>query len=249
MTIKLNSRTRRQKRLQDFRPPPGCRRVGYDARDQAVALYVRREVLESLCRHARANPRLEVGGYLFGHSYEDAGRAAVEVVGSYPITTASASLVHFRFEVEDGVKAERHQHSHFPGTEVVGWYHTHPGHGVFLSGVDVATHVEYFRLFHRVAVVLDPLHRTFGAFVQEGGHAYSLGSVFIAEDPAPDVPHPQLAAEMMPADPGPAPAPGPPAAAGAPAGHPARNLFMLSLGLLLALGATAVWLGWLPFLD
>jgi proteasome lid subunit RPN8/RPN11 len=40
---------------------------------------------------------------------------------------------------------------------VVGWCHTHPGHGVFLSQPDLEVHHRKFPLPFQVALVLDPL--------------------------------------------------------------------------------------------
>lgn len=41
---------------------------------------------------------------------------------------------------------------------VVGWYHSHPGFGCWLSIVDVTTQGAFERLHHRaVAVVVDPI--------------------------------------------------------------------------------------------
>lgn len=43
------------------------------------------------------------------------------------------------------------------GTEILGWYHTHPGYGVWMSHTDYRTHLSYQRMYDRaVAVVLDP---------------------------------------------------------------------------------------------
>jgi len=44
------------------------------------------------------------------------------------------------------------------GLYVVGWYHSHPGMGLFLSGIDVETQRRYQSLFPRaVALVIDPI--------------------------------------------------------------------------------------------
>ena len=41
---------------------------------------------------------------------------------------------------------------------VVGWYHSHPGFGCWLSGVDVNTHQAFEKLDSRnIAVVVDPI--------------------------------------------------------------------------------------------
>eukprot|EP01086_Lenisia_limosa_P016726 TRINITY_DN679_c0_g1_i4.p1 TRINITY_DN679_c0_g1~~TRINITY_DN679_c0_g1_i4.p1 ORF type:complete len:215 (+),score=33.28 TRINITY_DN679_c0_g1_i4:85-729(+) len=49
---------------------------------------------------------------------------------------------------------------------VVGWYHSHPGFGCWLSGVDVQTQVSFEQLHPRsVAVVVDPIQSVRGKVV------------------------------------------------------------------------------------
>lgn len=47
---------------------------------------------------------------------------------------------------------------------IVGWYHTHPGFGIFLSGMDLFIHQNFFIQPWHVALVLDPLARRSGFF-------------------------------------------------------------------------------------
>jgi hypothetical protein len=44
----------------------------------------------------------------------------------------------------------------FPGMHLVGWYHSHPHIGVFMSGSDVVIHQDIFNEPWHVALVLDP---------------------------------------------------------------------------------------------
>jgi len=49
---------------------------------------------------------------------------------------------------------------------VVGWYHSHPGFGCWLSGVDVSTQQSFEQLNSRaVALVIDPLQSVRGKVV------------------------------------------------------------------------------------
>jgi proteasome lid subunit RPN8/RPN11 len=54
----------------------------------------------------------------------------------------------------------------YPNEEavIVGWYHTHPGFGIFLSGMDLFIHQNFFTQIWHVAYVLDPLARRSGFF-------------------------------------------------------------------------------------
>lgn len=47
---------------------------------------------------------------------------------------------------------------------IVGWYHTHPGFGIFLSGMDQFIHQNFFTQIWHIAYVLDPRARTSGFF-------------------------------------------------------------------------------------
>ena len=47
---------------------------------------------------------------------------------------------------------------------IVGWYHTHPGFGIFLSGMDRFIHHNFFTQIWHVALVLDPRARHSGFF-------------------------------------------------------------------------------------
>jgi len=45
-----------------------------------------------------------------------------------------------------------------PGLYIVGWYHSHPGFNVFLSGIDIETQKRYQMMFPKaVALVVDPV--------------------------------------------------------------------------------------------
>ncbi|MGD0818961.1 MAG: hypothetical protein ABR986_11305, partial [Methanomassiliicoccales archaeon] len=54
---------------------------------------------------------------------------------------------------------------------IVGWYHSHPGHGCFLSQTDIDTQVSMFnRPFHS-ALVIDPVNMEIEAFKVENGRS------------------------------------------------------------------------------
>jgi proteasome lid subunit RPN8/RPN11 len=54
-------------------------------------------------------------------------------------------------------------------TKMVGWYHSHPGHGAFMSVTDIRTQEQYFNFDHLVAIVDDPLRREYGVWQSTNG--------------------------------------------------------------------------------
>lgn len=58
---------------------------------------------------------------------------------------------------------------------VVGWYHSHPGFGCWLSGVDINTQQSFEALSERaVAVVVDPIQSVKGKVRQNHGIMFAF---------------------------------------------------------------------------
>jgi proteasome lid subunit RPN8/RPN11 len=58
-----------------------------------------------------------------------------------------------------------------PGSQIVGWYHSHPNHGVFLSAVDRKTQSLWFAQEWKIAIVIDPIRGEHQAFTGANGIA------------------------------------------------------------------------------
>lgn len=62
---------------------------------------------------------------------------------------------------------------------IVGWYHSHPGHGLFLSQTDLETHMRFYQFSpYAVSLVADPKSSEFGIWIYENG----LGVVQLPSD-------------------------------------------------------------------
>ena len=59
--------------------------------------------------------------------------------------------------------------SRFAHLTIVGWYHTHPDFGVFLSDRDRFIHEHFFAHPGQIAHVIDPIRKTEGVFVWREG--------------------------------------------------------------------------------
>ena len=117
-------------------------------------------VLAEIERHCFSEVRREVGGVLFG-TLDETG---ISVAGAFPalMATADQTSVTFTHEVWDDVHA-RLDNDH-PGQRIVGWYHTHPGFGLFLSEYDLFIHQNFFSDPNMVALVVDPVAGELGWF-------------------------------------------------------------------------------------
>ena len=61
---------------------------------------------------------------------------------------------------------------------IVGWYHTHPGFGIFLSNMDLFIHHNFFTQKWHIALVLDPVGKKSGFFTWDKAQTAVLAYEF-----------------------------------------------------------------------
>ncbi|RMG17559.1 MAG: hypothetical protein D6731_03845 [Planctomycetota bacterium] len=166
------------------RPPPGERPGSFivdpGRATPPLPVYVLRSVLESMHRYARSGGEFEVGGFLLGGYHYHEGHSYLDITAEVPCLKARSARTHLTFSNEAQREFHRVAQERHPDKRVLGWYHTHPGYGVFLSDYDLFVQRSFFAEEHLVAVVIDPLEppsqRT-GVFVWHRGdvsHGYHL---------------------------------------------------------------------------
>lgn len=119
--------------------------------------------LLKMMKHGRAGIPLEVMGLMLGEFVDDYNVRVVDVFAmpqSGTGVTVEAVDPVFQTKMMDILKATgRHE-------TVVGWYHSHPGFGCWLSSTDVSTQSEFEKICKRaVAVVVDPVQSVKGKVV------------------------------------------------------------------------------------
>lgn len=131
--------------------------------DSSETVSISALALLKMLKHGRAGIPLEVMGLMLGEFVDEYNVKVVDVFAMPQSGTgASVEAVDpvFQTEMMDILKATgRHE-------TVVGWYHSHPGFGCWLSSVDISTQSHFERLCKRaVAVVIDPIQSVKGKVV------------------------------------------------------------------------------------
>jgi proteasome lid subunit RPN8/RPN11 len=119
--------------------------------------------------HTASRTDIEVGGLVVGKFAAHGDIAFVLVVAALPALLADGSHGFLRITAEAGVEMDRLRGERYPDLRVVGWYHSHPRFGIFLSGTDLGTHHTAFKNGPFVAFVLDPVNSKDGVFGWENG--------------------------------------------------------------------------------
>lgn len=137
--------------------------------DRQVRIYFHQQALDEIREHASSTCDREVGGILTGEVYEENGRYVVLIESICQARHARSSPVSLQFTAETWIDILKDRNAE-PEKKSLGWYHSHPGIGVFLSGTDEFTHRSFFgNQPWYVAVVIDPISGELGAFTWEHG--------------------------------------------------------------------------------
>ena len=131
--------------------------------DTAETVNISPLALLKMLKHGRAGVPLEVMGLMLGSFVDE---YTVEVVDVFAMpqsgTGVSVEAVDPVYQKKFLDKLEQTGRRE----NVVGWYHSHPGFGCWLSGVDVNTAMSFERLNRRsVSVVIDPIQSVKGKIV------------------------------------------------------------------------------------
>ncbi|CAI8032378.1 26S proteasome non-ATPase regulatory subunit 14 [Geodia barretti] len=141
-------------------PPPG---VDTPLMDTAETVYISSLALLKMLKHGRAGVPMEVMGLMLGEFVDDYTVTVIDVFAMPQSGTGvSVEAVDpvFQAKMLDMLKQTGRPEM------VVGWYHSHPGFGCWLSGVDINTQQSFETLSTRaVAVVVDPIQSVKGKVV------------------------------------------------------------------------------------
>lgn len=131
--------------------------------DTSEQVYISSLALLKMLKHGRAGVPMEVMGLMLGEFIDDFTVKVVDVF-SMPQTGNSVSVEAvdpvFQTKMLDMLKQTGRPEM------VVGWYHSHPGFGCWLSGTDINTQQSFEQLNPRaVGVVVDPIQSVKGKVV------------------------------------------------------------------------------------
>lgn len=134
--------------------------------------YVSDGVHEAIYEHVFASLEAEVGGVLIGRLKEDGSPLITNIIPALEAEGAR-SRVTFTHQAWSAIHARLdREHS---GKEILGWYHSHPGFGIFLSEHDLFIHRNFFARPEQVAIVVDPHAGREGLFVWRDGEVEQAG--------------------------------------------------------------------------
>lgn len=149
--------------------------------DNGETIHISSLALLKMLKHGRAGVPMEVMGLMLGEFVDE---YTVQVIDVFAMPQSGTSVtVESVDHVFQTKMMEMLKQTGRP-EEVVGWYHSHPGFGCWLSNVDINTQQSFEQLHPRsVAVVVDPIQSVKGKVVVDAFRLINAHAVVMGQEP------------------------------------------------------------------
>ena len=148
----------------------------------SIQVYIKQDVYKWIEKAAKEEKSKEVGSILIGDYADEKDRKTV-IISDYieaKYTDASDSTLTFTHETWDYVYKEKDKK--YLNKKIVGWQHTHPGYGIFLSNYDIFIQENFFNLPWQIAYVVDPIADTRGFFEWKNDKVSKMSGFYIYDE-------------------------------------------------------------------
>ncbi|CAM9161556.1 unnamed protein product [Choristocarpus tenellus] len=149
--------------------------------DTAEKVHISSLALLKMLKHGEAGVPMEVMGLMLGQFVDDYTVNCIDVFAMPQSgTTVSVEAVDpvFQTKMLDMLKQTGRPEM------VVGWYHSHPGFGCWLSGVDINTQQSFEQLNTRaVSIVVDPIQSVKGKVVIDAFRLINPQMMMLGQEP------------------------------------------------------------------
>ena len=151
-------------------------------------ILISRHAHEAVWRHARQSMNanredkteiVEVGGILIGNIYKDKLGPFLEITAAIVGKHTKNEGTQMTFTPDTWEYVNQVKSKKYPDDRIVGWYHTHPRFGIFLSDMDKFSHRHHFPQPWTTAMVVDPVQQSEGFFLWNEGEPCSAGEYWV----------------------------------------------------------------------
>ena len=137
--------------------------------EQELRIFISETAFDRAVERGGADTSREIGGVLVGVVRRDESGPYVRIDSTIDALHAEEKGAELTFTHATWEHIHTQMDSAYQGKQMVGWYHTHPGFGVFLSDRDTFIQRSFFDLPFQIALVYDTKSREHGVFAWRDG--------------------------------------------------------------------------------
>lgn len=138
-------------------------------------------VHKGIWRHASENLSVEICGVMVGTWAADADGPYASITEYIRCDGATQKFAEVTFTHDSWAQINREMDTKYKDLRIIGWYHSHPNFGIFLSDRDGFIQQHFFAGAGQIALVVDPVRKTEGIFVWRGGKTAPLACFWVGD--------------------------------------------------------------------
>jgi proteasome lid subunit RPN8/RPN11 len=140
--------------------------------------------LDAIHLHGQGSNDMEICGVMVGAGYRDDQGPYLLVEHCIRGNGARTKSTNVTFTAETWAYIQTIMDRDHADKKMIGWYHTHPGFGIFLSDMDIFICENFFNIPWQIAFVYDPIGGDEGNFIWRAGRP-TREHVLIEDDITP----------------------------------------------------------------
>lgn len=133
-------------------------------------IYIAQDVYKQIHKFTKNKTTNESGGVLIGSIIEEFGKTNIVISGFVEAKFCEATPTTLKFTHDTWEYVHKEIDKKHKGKKIVGWIHTHPDFGIFLSEYDKFIHQNFFSEAYQVAYVVDPVQNIEGFYFWINGN-------------------------------------------------------------------------------
>lgn len=155
-------------------------------------IYIFQKTYKEIRRFTKNKTEIESGGILVGDTIEKFGKTSIIIRGFIEAKHSEGTPTTLKFTHETWDYVHTTIDKEYPEMKIVGWIHTHPSFGIFLSEYDKFIQSNFFNDKNQIAYVVDPIQKTEGFFFWKNEEIERCKGFYIFDDVDATIDIPQV---------------------------------------------------------
>jgi len=132
--------------------------------EEAKNIYISQPAYKTIHRFTKGKTVNESGGMLVGNIINEFGKTNIVINGFVEAKFCEATPTTLKFTHKTWDYCHKEIEKKYPGQKILGWIHTHPNYGIFLSDYDKFIQGNFFKEEYQIAYVIDPIQSIEGFY-------------------------------------------------------------------------------------
>lgn len=157
---------------------------GDDTVAEDLKIFIRSITLKDIDSYLSSDLNNELGGVMTGNvCFNSEKEMFIKITGCIIAKHTNSSVSRLTFTHETWQYINNKLEEDQSGSIILGWFHSHPGHTVFLSSYDLFIQENFFNMEYMAAYVYDPTIQDRGFFYRKNDKTVKAAGYYVYENP------------------------------------------------------------------